>query len=207
VRADLRLIVITDDRLAAPRRVEDIVRACLDAGAPAIQLRDKAPDDDRMLRRALELRRLCEDHGALFFVNDRLDIALASGAHGVHLGPTDLPLAAARRIAPHGFLIGWSTRDPADAGRAASAGADYVGCGPVFGTATKADVPREPLGIPRLEAVVRASSVPVVAVGGIGAANAADALAAGAAGVAVIREVMAATDPGEAVRRLLAACG
>ncbi|HSM35474.1 MAG TPA: thiamine phosphate synthase [Longimicrobiales bacterium] len=202
---DLRLIVITDDRIAAPRAIEDVVRECLLAGAPVIQLRDKASDDPGLLRRAVALRELCEAHGARLLVNDRLDIALASGAHGVHLGPEDLPPDRARSLAPPGFLIGWSARDPSSAARAAALGADYVGCGPVYGTTSKQNAPAEPLGLQALARVVDACPVPVVGIGGVDPENAADVLAAGAAGVSVIRAVMASPDPGDTVRRLLAA--
>ena len=202
---DLRLIVITDDRIAAPRAVEEIARECLLAGAPVIQLRDKASDDPGLLRRAVALRELCDAHGGMLVVNDRLDIALASGAHGVHLGPEDLPPEKARSLAPPGFLIGWSTRDPAAAARAAAVGADYVGCGPVYGTTSKHDAPAEPLGLEALARVVEACPVPVVGIGGVDTENAADVFMAGAAGVSVIRAVMASPDPGDTVRRLLSA--
>jgi len=203
VIADLRLIVVTDDGLAHPRDVEVLVRACLAAGAPAVQLRDKRSDDSRLLERAVAMRALCSEHGALFFVNDRLDIALASGADGVHLGPDDLPPEAARRIAPEGFLIGVSARDVAGVAAARAEGADYAGCGPVFGTSTKADAPSDPLGLEALARLVGASSVPVVGIGGITASNARAVRDAGAAGVAVARGLMTAPDPGAVVRVLL----
>lgn len=204
MRLDLRLIVLTDRELAAPRPVEDIVAACLAAGAPAIQLRDKNATARALLEQATRLLRLTRRHRALLFLNDRLDVALAAGADGVHLGPADLPIAAARRAAPPPFLIGYSTDDPAEARRAAAAGADYIGCGAVFGTTTK-DVGGERIGLERLAQVVRAVDIPVIGIGGIGPENAAETLRTGAAGVAVIRAVMEAQDPGKAVRELLAA--
>src|SRR5512143_3676898 len=103
---DLRLIVITDSGLAAPRTVQDVVRAALEAGAPAIQLRDKSADARQLFEQARTLLRLTRHHGALLFVNDRLDVALAAEADGVHLGPDDLPVAAARRAVPADFLVG-----------------------------------------------------------------------------------------------------
>ncbi|MBI4408487.1 MAG: thiamine phosphate synthase [Gemmatimonadetes bacterium] len=204
MRLDLRLIVLTDRELAAPRPVEDIVAACLAAGAPAIQLRDKNATARALLEQATRLLRLTRRHRALLFLNDRLDVALAAGADGVHLGPADLPITAARRAAPPPFLIGYSTDDPAEARRAAAAGADYIGCGAVFGTTTK-DVGGERIGLERLAQVVRAVDIPVIGIGGIGPENAAETRRTGAAGVAVIRAVMGAQDPGKAVRELLAA--
>lgn len=201
-RPDLRLIVITDVSLAAPRSVTDVVTRALDAGAPAIQLRMKAASAREQLGVARELRRLTRDAGALLFLNDRLDVALAAGADGVHLGPDDVPVAAARAVVPPGFLIGCSTDDPDAARRAEADGADYVGCGAVFGTTSKR-VDGERIGTDRLDHVARAVDIPVVGIGGITPDNAAEVAATAAAGVAVIGAVMAAADPATAVRRLL----
>src|SRR5690606_29512569 len=164
-RPDLRLIVITDRRLASPRSIFDVVLAALEAGAPAVQLRDKEATSRELYEQALRLREMTDRHGALLFVNDRLDVALAAGAGGVHLRPDDLPIAAARRIAPPHFLIGASTDDPAAAIRAADNGADYIGCGSVFGTTTKAEAAGERIGPEGVAAVARASPVPVIAIG------------------------------------------
>lgn len=200
---DLRLIVITDQRIAAPRAVDDVVLAALEAGAPAIQLRDKHATARELYKRALRLKALTTRFGALLFVNDRLDVALAAGADGVHLGPDDIPIAAARRAAPRPFLIGFSTDDPAEAARAVAAGADYIGCGAVFGTSSKADVASERIGPEGVAAVAGAVDVPVVAIGGITTENIHQLADTGAAGVAVIGAVMAAPDPAHATRLLL----
>lgn len=202
---DLRLIVITDRQLAAPREVLAVVRAALDAGAPAIQLRDKHASARELAEQARELLPVVNAAGARLFINDRLDVALAVNAHGVHLGPEDLPVSAARRLAPAPFLIGWSTDDPASAARAQADGADYIGCGAVFGTTTKAEAGAERIGTQRLDAVAAAVRVPVVAIGGITEQNVACVAATRAAGAAVVSAVMAADDPGLVVRRLLAA--
>lgn len=202
---DLRLIVITDPGLAAPRSIDDVVLAALEAGAPAVQLRDKHATARELYEQALRLRELTARFDALFFVNDRLDVALAVGADGVHIGPDDIPLAAARRAAPPPFLIGISTDDPAEAARAVAAGADYIGCGAVFGTRSKADVASERIGPEGVAAVVAAVDAPVVAIGGITTENVHELAGTGAAGVSVIGAVMAAPDPGDATRRLLAA--
>jgi thiamine-phosphate pyrophosphorylase len=200
---DLRLIVITDRLLAAPRTVLEIVAAALEAGAPAIQLRDKQAPAGDVARLALALLPLVRAARARLFINDRVDVALAVGADGVHLGPDDLPVDAARRITPPGFLIGYSTDDPATAQAAVAAGASYIGCGAVFGTTTKAAAATERIGTERLDAVARAVDIPVIGIGGIDPSNI-DAIAGtAAAGAAVIGAVMAAPDPGAAVRRLL----
>jgi thiamine-phosphate pyrophosphorylase len=201
---DLRLIVITDARAAQPRSVIAVVAEALAAGAPAIQLRDKNATARTLFEQAVALRELTSQHHALLFVNDRLDVALAARADGAHLGPADMPLAAARRAAPRPFLLGWSTDDPAEARAAQAAGADYLGCGAVFGTRSKA-VGDERIGPDRLREVVDAVAIPVIGIGSVDVANVTQVAETGAAGVAVIRAVMAADDVAGTVQKLLAA--
>jgi thiamine-phosphate pyrophosphorylase len=202
-RPDLRLIVVTDRRLAAPRDLLHVVRLCLEAGAPAVQLRDKEATARELYEQAFRLRALTTEYNALLFINDRLDIALAVGADGVHLGPSDLPLEAARRAAPSPFLIGISTDDPGTARRAESAGADYIGCGAVYGTTTKAEVEGEMIGPEGLAMVAAAVSIPVVGIGGIRAENAQGLAHTGAAGIAVVGALMMAEDPQAVTHELL----
>ena len=201
---DLRLIVITDSALAAPRTVIDVVRSALRAGTPAIQLRDKQATARELLEQATILRALTRQHGALLFINDRLDVALAAQADGVHLGPRDIPLAAARSVAPLPFLIGVSTDDPEAAAVAQQQGASYIGCGAVFGTRSK-DVGGEVIGTAQLQRVVEAARIPVVGIGGIDESNVDAVAASGAAGAAVIGAVMKAVDIERTVRTLLKA--
>jgi thiamine-phosphate diphosphorylase len=151
------------------------------------------------------LREPTRQHGALLFVNDRVDVALAAGADGVHLGPTDLPVHAARQFVPPDFLIGFSTDDPEHARAAERDGASYIGCGAVFGTSSKPEVEGERIGVERLDRVARDVGIPVVGIGGITPANVHEVAATAAAGCAVIGAVMAAADPGDATRRLLRA--
>lgn len=209
----LRLIVITDEGLARPRSVVDVVAAALEAGAPAVQLRMKGASAREMFEAGQRLLPVVRGAGALFFVNDRLDVALALGADGVHVGPNDVPVAAVRRAvaAAEGvgtydarpFLIGASSDDPAVAAALVADGADYIGCGTVFTTTTKADA-GEAIGLAGLQRVVDAVVVPVVGIGGIDAAGSAQIAAeTGAAGVAVVGAVMGAADVAEAVRGLM----
>ncbi len=200
----LRLIVITDARLAASRgrTVETVVQAALEAGARAVQLREKDAPARVLLERARRLRRMTREAGALLFVNDRADVALAVEADGVHLGPDDLPVVDVRRAVGDRLLLGYSTDDPDVARRAVEEGADYLGCGDVFGTGTKEDA-GELIGLEGLARVVRAVPVPVVGIGGVTPERAAEVAATGAAGVAVIGAVMGSEDPGEAARRLM----
>ncbi len=202
----LRLIVITDAAMVAARSdrrtVRDVVSETLDAGGRAIQLRTKGASAREMAAAARELLPLVHAHGGLLFVNDRADVASAVGADGVHVGPNDLPVAAIRKAFDPRLLVGCSTDDPVVARQAERDGADYLGCGAVFGTTSK-DVGDEAIGPEGLRAVVEAVDIPVVGIGGITPARTREVLDTGAAGVAVIGAVMAAEDPGSAVRRLL----
>ena len=201
VRRALRLMVITHPRPRSGWPLEDVVAAVAAAGAGTVQLRDKEASARELLGMARRLRAVTARHGTLLIVNDRLDVALAAGADGVHLGPSDVPVAAARRVAPDGFLVGHSTDDPAAARRAAAEGADYLGCGTVFPTTGKDDAGAV-IGFGGLAAVARAVPVPVLAIGGVSADRARRLGGSGASGVAVISAVMSAPRPGSATRRL-----
>lgn len=184
---------------------EAAVAGALEAGVGIVQYRAKegeAIDDRRRLEEAQRLRRLCHRHGALFLVNDRVDLALAVEADGVHLGQTDLPLATARRLLGPDRLIGCSTHALAQLHQAMAAGCDYVGAGPLLATPTKPG--REPVGLDYVTAAVAASAVPCFAIGGIDASNLPALLAAGVERVAVVRAIAAAADPKAASATLLA---
>lgn len=198
----LRLVVVTDRDQASPRDIAEVTRAALRAGRVSVQLREKHLPPREVLPLARRFRALTRTAGALFFVNDRLDLALAVGADGVHLGPDDLPVYAARRLAPPGFLIGYSASHPAAARDAVAQGANYIGCGTVYPTQTKADAGAA-IGVYRLAGVVRSVDAPVVGIGGITAERAPEVFAAGAAGCAVVGAVMASPKPGRTVRAFL----
>jgi len=198
----LRLIVITDRSAAAPRNVVEVVKAALAAGAPAIQLRDKSASARELHEAGSALLPWAREADALFFVNDRVDVALALGADGVHVGPDDLPVARVRAAAPAAFLIGTSTDDPEVARELAEDGADYLGCGTVYPTTSKPDA-GDVIGLDGLDRVARAVSVPVVGIGGIDASGSAAVAGTAASGVAVIAAVMGAADVAEAVRALM----
>lgn len=198
----LRLIVVTDASLAAPRPVTEVVSEAVRAGASAVQLRNKGEPARDLMQVGRDLRRVTRVAGALLFVNDRLDLALALDADGVHLGPEDLPVGAVRDAAPRNLLIGRSADDPEVARRAVRDGADYIGCGTVFKTSTKRDA-GEVIGLDGLARVVRAVSVPVVGIGGIDEDRCAAVHRTGAAGIAVIGAVMESPDVAGTVRSLL----
>lgn len=180
-----------------------LARALMDGGARVLQLRMKQADAAAMLAAVAELVPLCRARGVALVVNDRLDVALAGGADGVHLGQHDLPLAAARRLAPAGFAIGVSTHNLGQARAALAGGADYVGFGPCFPTATKQN-PDPVVGLDALAEVCRLP-LPVVAIGGITHETVAAVARAGAAAAAVIHAVNHAPDVVAAARAIHAA--
>lgn len=167
------------------------VREAIKAGARVIQYRDKNASSQRMYRTAKELKRLCKN--ALFIVNDRVDIALAVNADGVHLGQEDMPLAVARRLLGQKKIIGVSVSTMSDAAAAIRGGADYLGVGPVFPTSTKKDA-GSPLGADLIRRLKARFNIPVVAIGGITLDNAPDVIAAGADALCAISAVVAKPD-------------
>jgi thiamine-phosphate pyrophosphorylase len=199
----LRLVVVTDVDLAKPRQVIDVVRAAVTAGAPAIQLRDKAANARELLEAGRIILPVVHGAGALFFINDRVDVALALGADGVHVGPNDTPASAIRRVVPQGFIIGGSTDKPVQAQQLVSEGVDYIGCGTVYTTSTKPDAGAS-IGVEGLQSVVDSVEVPVIGIGGISADRVAEVARSGAAGVATVGAVMGAADVADEVVRLLA---
>jgi thiamine-phosphate pyrophosphorylase len=195
------LFVITDPALARGRSHTEIARAALEGGADAVQLRDKSTSAYNLCRWAMEIQPIARKFGALFVVNDRVDVALVAGADGAHVGPGDLPAREARKLLPKLSILGVSAGDPSLARKAEKAGADYLGVGPVFPTATKPD-DRPALGVDGLAAIIKAVSIPVVAIGGINHENVSGVIAAGAAGAAVISTVATAEDMASAARAL-----
>jgi thiamine-phosphate pyrophosphorylase len=198
LRKALGLYVIPDRVVGAPLSLEEQTRLALEGGATAIQLRDKSMDGRELLETAKRMAVLCEEWGALFVVNDRLDVALLSGADGVHLGQKDLPVAEARKLAPRPFIVGASAHDAEEAERAAEEGADYLGVGAVFATGSKGDATVVGLaGLRGLMEALRSSRgnrseevPPTVAIGGISAETLPEVIRAGADGVSAISAVV-----------------
>jgi thiamine-phosphate pyrophosphorylase len=204
LRRALRLMVITNVKLARPKTVEFMVEAALKGGARAVQLREKGGTAKELLPRARKLRELTRSYDALLIINNRLDVALAVEADGVHLGAEDFPVGAARSTAPKGFIIGYSTNVAKAAKEAAAQGASYIGCGSVYPTITK-EVVGDSIGVSGLARVAKAVEIPVLGIGGItveGAQEIADG--SGAAGVAVISAIMRAEDAEVTAKELLA---
>lgn len=201
---DLSLYLVTDRRLTGARGVAATVRAALSGGVTAVQLRDPDATGRELYVAARELREVLVGSGVPLIIDDRLDVALASGADGVHLGQSDLPADRARALATPGFLIGGSAGDAAELAAVDALPAatfDYVGIGPVFATDTKQDA-GTPLGVDGLAELVAATPLPTVAIGGISKQNAAAVAATGVDGLSVVSAICAAADPEEATRTL-----
>ena len=193
--------LVTEEALSAGRPSEDVGGAALAAGVRVVQVREKEATARRAHAISIALRRTTREHGALLLVNDRLDLALAAGADGVHLGQSDLPVGVARALLGPDALIGLSITEPDQLDAPDVREADYLGVGAVFPTDSKADA--RYTGLELLAAARAAVDLPVVAIGGITAKNAAEAVRAGAHVVAVITAITGAPDPAAAARRLL----
>lgn len=197
-----RLHVLTDTR--AGRDALALVHAVAAAGAPVVQVRAKGCTDLELFDFARRTVEICARYATACVVNDRVDVALAVAAHGTHLGATDLPPDAVRRVAGPAHLIGGTARDPHRGAELIAAGADYLGVGPAYPTATKDGLP-DPLGPAGIAAVAAGVAVPVIAIGGITVDRVGELLAAGAYGVAVVAAISTAGDPGAATRAFLRA--
>lgn len=197
---DYSIYLVTDDGCLQGRALIDCVREALEGGVTLVQYRAKTASSAEMYAEALQLKALCDSFKVPLIINDRLDIAMAVGAAGVHLGQDDLPCAAARKLLGEDYIIGVSAHNPAEAKAALQSGADYLGCGAVFGTATKADVKK--LGTDGLAAICKAKGLPVVGIGGVTADNYREVRAAGADGAAIVSGILAQPDIRTTVRAI-----
>ena len=185
-RQTMRLYAVTDRKWTGKATLLEQVEAALSGGTTLVQLREKDMSDDDMLREAIEMRRLCHSYGVPLIINDRLNIALASGADGIHVGQSDISAGDVRKRAGSQLILGVSART------AELAGADYLGCGAAFGTSTKADA--RPISPEQMRAVVDAVSIPVVAIGGVNADNLPQLRGMGLAGAAIVSGIFASDD-------------
>jgi len=201
---DYSVYLVTGASHSAGRSTPDIVAAAIDGGVGVVQLRDKDTSVRERLATGREVRELTREAGVPLIVNDRIDLAQAIDADGVHLGDDDLPIETARELLGEDAIVGRSVSFVDDACAAADAGADYLGVGAVYATGSKEDIDDDEYGIgpERVAAIADAVSIPVVGIGGITADNAAPVIEAGADGVAVVSEITTADDPEAATRRL-----
>ncbi|EMA19685.1 MULTISPECIES: thiamine phosphate synthase [Haloarcula] len=201
---DWDVYLVTQASLSADRTTDEIVAEAIDGGVGVVQLREKDRTARERYELGLELRELTREAGVTFVVNDRVDIAQALDADGVHLGDDDLPVPVARELLGDDALIGRSVSTVEDAREAAAAGADYLGVGAVFATGSKDDIDDDEyaVGTDRVAAIAEAVDIPFVGIGGITAENAAEVVEAGADGVAVITAITRADDPAAAAEAL-----
>lgn len=189
---DYSIYLVTDEKCLRGRSLLTCVEAALRGGVTLLQYRGKNCSSAQMYEQALQLKRLCDKYRVPLIINDRLDIALAVHADGVHLGQDDLPCRVARQICGNDLLIGVSAHNVAEAMQAQADGADYLGSGAVFGSSTKTDV--DTLGLSQLAAICGSVDLPVVGIGGIQTDNYQKVLAAGAKGAAIVSGILGADD-------------
>lgn len=186
---DYSIYLVTDDDCLSGRSLDDCVEQALAAGVTLVQYRSKHTDGNAMYNEAMQIKAICDKYNVPLVINDRLDIAMAVGAAGVHLGQDDLPCSVARKILGEKYLIGVSAHNPQEALQAVRDGADYLGCGAVFGTTTKTDTSK--LGIAGLSAIRKAVTIPIVGIGGINIDNYNEILNTGADGAAIVSGILA----------------
>ncbi|MBW2488712.1 MAG: thiamine phosphate synthase [Deltaproteobacteria bacterium] len=198
---DYSLYLVTDRGLARGRSTFEIVSAAVNGGATVVQLREKACSTLEFIQQALSIKALLKTRNIPLIINDRVDVAQAVAADGVHLGQTDMPLETARGILGARMIIGISAESPADAIAAEKGGADYLGVSPIYATPTKTDT-APALGLEGLREIRKAVRLPLVGIGGLNRDNAAGVIRSGADGVAVVSAIVAADDPEVAAREL-----
>ena len=198
---DLRLYAITDANLSLGRSHHDVIAAAIRGGATMVQYREKNASTRRMIMEARQLCDLCHVNHISFIVNDRVDVALAVDADGVHVGQDDMPAAVARKLIGKEKILGVSAENEDQARAAIMDGGDYLGVGTIFPTATKPDA-GQPIELDGLESIAHIGTIPIVGIGGIDASNAAQVIRAGASGIAVISAIVGAEDVERTAREL-----
>ncbi len=198
---DYSLYLVTDRGLARGRSTLEIVSAAVKAGATVVQLREKDCSTREFVEEALNIKGFLKTRDVPLIINDRLDVAQAVKADGVHLGQSDMPLTIAREILGDSMIIGISAESLQEAIEAEKGGADYLGVSPIYATPTKTDTAL-PLGLKGLRAIRKAVKLPLVGIGGLNRNNAADVIRSGADGVAVVSAIVAAADPETAASEL-----
>ncbi|MDP2682224.1 MAG: thiamine phosphate synthase [Deltaproteobacteria bacterium] len=193
---------IIDISLISSDKIGETAHAVIDGGAKILQLRAKKLSSREFLETARIIRKITKDKGAVFIVNDRIDIALLTDADGVHLGQDDLPVKEARRLLGNNKIIGYSTHNIREARAAKKLPVDYISFGPIFATKTKEDA-QTPKGLKGLDEIMKAVKIPIVAIGGITETNMAHVLKQGVESVAMISEILTAKDISQKINRLI----
>ena len=198
---DYSLYLVTDRGLARGRNTLEIVKAAVYGGTTIVQLREKDCSTQDFIEQAFAIKKFLNARGIPMIINDRVDVAQAIAADGVHLGQTDMPLEIAKNILGDSMIIGISAESLEDAIEAEKGGADYLGVSPIYATPTKTDT-APPLGLKGLQEIREAVKLPLVGIGGLNKDNAADVIRHGADGVAVVSAIVAADDPEAAAKEL-----
>lgn len=198
---DYSLYLVTDRELSRGRTTLEIVQAAVRGGVTCIQLREKSSATREFIEDALKIKDFLKAHNISLIINDRVDVAMAVQADGVHLGQSDIPLEMAKAILNDSKIIGISAESVEDAVKAEKGGADYISVSPVFATPTKTDT-APPLGLEGIQTIRQHVQIPIVGVGGLNKDNCADVIRSGADGVAVVSAIVSADDPEKAAREL-----
>jgi thiamine-phosphate pyrophosphorylase len=198
---DYSLYLVTDRGLAKGRSTLEIVKAAVAGGVTCVQLREKDCSTREFIWQAFEIKDFLKARGVPLIINDRVDVAQAVEADGVHLGQTDMPLEIAKKILGGSMIIGISAESLEDALEAEKGGADYLGVSPIFATPTKTDT-APPLGLEGLRSIRKAVKIPLVGIGGLNRQNSAAVIQSGGDGVAVVSAIVAAADPAKAAGEL-----
>lgn len=198
---DCSLYLVTDRTLSLGRSTLDVVTAAVAGGVTCVQLREKNCSTREFISEAKILKNVLHTKRIPLIINDRVDVALAVAADGIHLGQNDMPIKDARKLVGASMIIGISAESVDDAVESENSGADYIGISPVFSTTTKKNI-ADPLGLEGVRAIRKAVQIPLVAIGGIDQQNAVDVIKAGADGIAVVSAIVSASSPETAARNL-----
>ena len=191
-KIDYSIYLVTDEVALKGRPLLPVVEEALQGGVTLVQYRNKNAEGGKLYREALALKELCDKYNVPLIIDDRLDIAIAVGAAGVHIGQEDIPCNIARQVLGDDYIIGVSAHNPEEARKAIVDGADYLGCGAVYATTTKAKVTA--LGLDGLAEIRKAVDIPMVGIGGVDLTNVKDVLATGVEGAAIVRAILGAED-------------
>lgn len=200
-KIDYSIYLVTDEDCLKGKNLLEAVEEALQGGVTVVQYRAKQAEGREMFQKATELKQLCDSYKVPLIINDRLDVAMAVGAAGVHVGQSDFPCAEARRLLGENFVIGVSAHNPEEALQAVADGADYLGCGAVFGSATKHNVGT--LGLENLKAIRQVVKLPMVGIGGVTSDNYHLVLETGANGAAIVSGILAAEAIRERVKKFV----
>ncbi|MBQ9763836.1 MAG: thiamine phosphate synthase [Phascolarctobacterium sp.] len=191
-KIDYSIYLVTDEIALKGRELLPVVEEALQGGVTLVQYRNKNAEGSKLYAEALALKELCDKYNVPLIIDDRLDIAIAVGAAGVHIGQEDIPCNIARQVLGDDYIIGVSAHNPEEARKAIVDGADYLGCGAVYATTTKAKVTA--LGLDGLAEIRKAVDIPMVGIGGVDLTNVKDVLATGVEGAAIVRAILGAED-------------